>query len=75
MFDLQTGEGYFDDGSGGAERWMDTRIWSCRPTRRFLAATVGRTKVIIEKQQDIDIIDGPDPIDLNGATLYWREND
>jgi hypothetical protein len=32
------------------------------------------TKIIIEGQNKMDVLDGPEP-DLNGATLYWRESD
>jgi hypothetical protein len=70
VFDLQTGEGYFDDGAGGSERWMD--IGSGLPTDPKVSYG-NPTKIIID-HTDMTIIDGPEP-DLNGATLYWREAD
>jgi len=71
VFDLKTGEGYFDDGSGGAERWMD--LGAGLPTDPKVSYG-NPTKIIIEGQNEIDVLDGPEP-DLNGATLYWRESD
>jgi hypothetical protein len=70
VFDLQTGEGYFDDGAGGSERSMS--IGSGLPTDPKVSYG-NPTKIIID-HTDMTIIDGPEP-DLNGATLYWREND
>jgi len=75
VFDLQTGEGHFDDGGGGAQRW--TALGAGLPTDPKVSIGVGGkdNKIIIEKSgSDIEILD-EDPLDLNGATLYWREND
>jgi hypothetical protein len=75
VFDLQTGEGHFDDGSGGSERGL--LLGPGLPTDPKISIGVGGkdNKVIIEKSgSDIEVID-EDPLDLNGATLYWREND
>jgi type IV pilus assembly protein PilY1 len=75
VFDLQTGQGYFDDGSGGSQRWVS--LGPGLPTDPKVSIGVGGkdNKIIIEKSgSDIEIID-EDNLDLNGATLYWREND
>jgi type IV pilus assembly protein PilY1 len=74
IFDLKSGEGHFVDGSGDEQRWM--ALGSGLPTDPKISCGPGGKdcKVIIEKQTDIDIVD-EDPINLNGATLYWREND
>ncbi len=71
VFDLKTGEGYFDDGAGGSERWMD--LGAGLPTDPKVSYG-NPTKIIIEGQNKIDALDGPEP-HLNGATLYWRESD
>jgi type IV pilus assembly protein PilY1 len=75
VFDLQDGSGQFDDGGGGAQRWME--LGAGLPTDPKVSVGPGPddTKIIIEKSgSDIVIPDGKEP-DLNGATLYWREND
>jgi Tfp pilus tip-associated adhesin PilY1 len=75
VFDLQTGEGHFDDGGGGSQRWLE--LGAGLPTDPKVSCGPGGKdcKVIIEKSgSDIDVID-EDPLDLNGATLYWRETD
>jgi Tfp pilus tip-associated adhesin PilY1 len=71
VFDLQTGGGYFDDGAGGSERWLD--IGAGLPTDPKVSYG-NPTKLIIEGQNEVDVLEGPEP-DLNGATLFWREND
>ena len=75
VFDLQTGKGHFDDGAGGFERGLS--LGPGLPTDPKVSIGVGgkNNKVIIEKSSsDIEVIDAPN-IDLNGATLFWREND
>jgi Tfp pilus tip-associated adhesin PilY1 len=75
VFDLQTGEGHFDDGMGGSERGYS--LGPGLPTDPKISIGVGGkdNKVVIEKSgSDIEVID-EDPLDLNGATLYWREVD
>ena len=75
VFDLQNGEGHFDDGGGGAQRTV--ALGSGLPTDPKISIGVGGkdNKIIIEKSgSDIEILD-EDDLDLNGATLYWREND
>ena len=75
VFDIQTGKGHFDDGGGGAQRTV--ALGSGLPTDPKISIGVGgkNNKIIIEKSgSDIEILD-EDDLDLNGATLYWREND
>lgn len=75
VFDLQTGEGHFDDGGGGAQRWV--ALGAGLPTDPKVSIGVGGndTKIIIEKSgSDIELLEGPG-LDLDGATLFWREND
>jgi len=75
VFDLQNGSGQFDDGGGGVQRWM--ALGAGLPTDPKISIGPGPddTKIIIEKSgSDIEISDGKEP-DLNGATLFWREND
>jgi hypothetical protein len=71
VFDLQTGKGYFDDGGGGSERFID--IGTGLPTDPKVSYG-NPTKIIVEGQSEMEVFDGPEP-DLNGATLYWREVD
>ena len=75
VFDLQNGEGHFDDGVGGAQRWYS--LGAGLPTDQKVSIGVGgeNNRVVIEKSgSDIEVIEADD-IELNGATLYWREND
>jgi type IV pilus assembly protein PilY1 len=75
VFDIETGKGHFDDGMGGSERGLS--LGPGLPTDPKISIGVGGkdNKVVIEKSgSDIEIID-EDNLDLNGATLYWREND
>jgi type IV pilus assembly protein PilY1 len=75
VFDLVTGEGHFEDGSSNPERSLS--LGPGLPTDPKISIGVGgkKNKVVIEKSgADIEIID-EDNIDLNGATLYWREAD
>jgi type IV pilus assembly protein PilY1 len=75
VFDAQTGEGHFSDGAGGSERGLS--LGPGLPTDPKISIGVGGkdNRVVIEKSgSDIEIIDAPD-VDLNGATLFWREND
>jgi type IV pilus assembly protein PilY1 len=75
VFDVQTGKGHFDDGMGGSERGLV--LGPGLPTDPKISIGVGGkdNKVIIEKSgSDIEVID-EDNLDLNGATLYWREVD
>ncbi|MCH8891488.1 MAG: hypothetical protein IH827_10500, partial [Myxococcales bacterium] len=75
VFDIETGEGHFEDGSSNPERSLS--LGPGLPTDPKISIGVGGkdNKVVIEKSgADIEIID-QDNIDLNGATLYWREND
>jgi hypothetical protein len=75
VFDIVTGEGHFEDGSSNPDRSLS--LGPGLPTDPKVSIGVGgkKNKVVIEKSgADIEIID-QDNIDLNGATLYWREND
>jgi len=75
VFDVETGEGHFDDGMGGAERGYS--LGPGLPTDPKVSIGVGGkdNRVVIEKSgSDIEIIDAPN-VNLNGATLFWREND
>ena len=56
---------------GGAQRWLD--LGSGLPSDPKVSYGIP-TKIIVETQSDIIVEDGPEP-NLNGATLYWREND
>ena len=73
VFDLLTGEGYFDDGGGNPTRGLD--IGAGLPTDPQVSVGVGGedNKVIIEKSgTDILEIDEED-INASGGLLYWRE--
>jgi type IV pilus assembly protein PilY1 len=75
VFDVETGEGHFDDGMGGSERGLS--LGPGLPTDPKISIGVGgkENRVVIEKSgSDIEIIEAPN-VDLNGATLFWREND
>jgi type IV pilus assembly protein PilY1 len=75
VFDVETGKGHFDDGMGGSERGYS--LGSGLPTDPKISIGVGgkESKVVIERSEDasIDVIEIPDA-NVNGATLYWREN-
>jgi type IV pilus assembly protein PilY1 len=74
-FDLKTGEGHFSDGMGGSERGLS--LGAGLPTDPKVSIGVGgkENRVVIEKSgSDIEIIEAPN-VNLNGATLYWRETD
>jgi len=75
VFDVETGEGHFNDGFGGAERGYS--LGPGLPTDPKVSIGVGgkENRVVIEKSgSDIEIIEAPN-VNLNGATLFWREND
>jgi len=75
VFDIATGEGHFEDGSSNPERSLS--LGPGLPTDPKISIGVGgkKNKVVVEKSgADIEVID-QDNIDLNGATLFWREND
>jgi type IV pilus assembly protein PilY1 len=75
VFDLLTGEGHFEDGGGNADRSL--ALGPGLPTDPKVSIGVGgkKNKVVIEKSgSDIEIID-EDNVDMNGATLFWREVD
>jgi hypothetical protein len=75
VFDIETGEGHFEDGSSNPDRSLS--LGPGLPTDPKISIGVGGkdNKVVIEKSgADIEIID-QENIDLNGATLYWRESD
>ncbi len=60
---------------GGAERGYS--LGPGLPTDPKISIGVGGkdNKVVIEKSgSDIEIIEAPN-VNLNGATLFWREND
>ncbi|MBW2493734.1 MAG: hypothetical protein JRE43_03195, partial [Deltaproteobacteria bacterium] len=74
-FDIETGEGHFTDGSGNPTRGLS--LGPGLPTDPKVSIGVGgkENRVVIEKSgSDIEIIEAPN-VNLNGATLYWREND
>ena len=73
VFDLLTGEGYFDDGAGNPVRGLD--IGAGLPTDPQVSVGAGGedNKLIIEKSgTDVEIIDEED-VDIGGGLLYWRE--
>jgi hypothetical protein len=73
VFDLLTGEGHFEDGSGNPDRSL--ALGPGLPTDPKVSIGVGgkKNKVVIEKSgSDIEIID-EDNVDINGATLFWKE--
>jgi type IV pilus assembly protein PilY1 len=75
IFDVENGEGHFNDGMGGSERGYS--LGPGLPTDPKISIGVGGkdNQVVIEKSgSDIEIIEAPD-VDLNGATLFWRETD
>ncbi len=75
VFDIETGEGHFTDAFGGAERGYS--LGPGLPTDPKISIGVGGkdNRVVIEKSgSDIEIIEAPN-LNLNGATLFWREND
>jgi len=75
VFDLQTGEGHFDDGGGGTQRTVALGFGLPTDPKISIGPGGKNNKIVIEKSgSDIEILD-EDPLDLNGATLYWREND
>jgi type IV pilus assembly protein PilY1 len=72
VFDLRTGEGYFDDG-GNPARGLD--IGAGLPTDPQVSVGAGGedNKVIIEKSgTDIEMIEEQN-INVGGGLLYWRE--
>ncbi len=74
-FDVETGEGHFTDGGGSPIRGLT--LGPGLPTDPKVSIGVGgkNNRVVIEKSgSDIEIIEAPN-VNLNGATLYWREND
>jgi type IV pilus assembly protein PilY1 len=74
-FDVETGEGHFTDGGGATTRGLT--LGPGLPTDPKVSIGVGGkdNRVVIEKSgSDIEIIEAPN-VNLNGATLYWREND
>ena len=74
-FDLRTGEGHFTDAFGNPDRSLT--LGPGLPTDPKVSIGVGgkENRVVIEKSgSDIEIIEAPN-VNLNGATLYWREND
>jgi type IV pilus assembly protein PilY1 len=73
VFDLLTGEGYFDDGGGNPTRGLD--IGTGLPTDPQVSVGTGGqdNKVIIEKSgTDIEMIEEQN-INVGGGLLYWRE--
>jgi len=75
VFDVETGEGHFTDAFGDAERGYS--LGPGLPTDPKVSIGVGGkdNRVVIEKSgSDIEIIEAPN-LNLNGATLFWREND
>jgi type IV pilus assembly protein PilY1 len=75
VFDVETGEGHFTDGGGSSTRGLT--LGPGLPTDPKVSIGVGGkdNRVVIEKSgSDIEIIEAPN-VNLNGATLYWREND
>jgi type IV pilus assembly protein PilY1 len=75
VFDLLTGEGHFEDGGGNPDR--NLALGPGLPTDPKVSIGVGgkKNKVVIEKSgSDIEIID-EDNVDMNGATLFWKQRD
>jgi type IV pilus assembly protein PilY1 len=75
VFDVETGEGHFTDGSGDPDRSYS--LGPGLPTDPKVSIGVGgkENRVVIEKSgSDIEIIEAPN-VNLNGATLFWRETD
>jgi type IV pilus assembly protein PilY1 len=75
VFDLETGAGHFTDGAGNPDRSLS--LGPGLPTDPKVSIGVGGkdNRIVIEKSgSDIEIIEAPN-VNLNGATLYWREND
>ena len=75
IFDVETGEGHFTDAFGDPERGLT--LGPGLPTDPKISIGVGgkENRIVIEKSgSDIEIIEAPN-VDLNGATLFWREND
>ncbi len=75
VFDLVTGEGSFTDAYGDPERALS--LGPGLPTDPKISIGVGgkNNRIVIEKSgSDIEIIDTSN-VNLNGATLFWREND
>jgi type IV pilus assembly protein PilY1 len=74
VFDLLTGEGFFDDGGGNPTRGLD--IGTGLPTDPQVSVGAGGedNKVIIEKSgTEIEMIE-EENINVGGGLLYWREN-
>jgi hypothetical protein len=75
IFDVETGKGHFTDAFGDPERGLT--LGPGLPTDPKISIGVGgkENRIVIEKSgSDIEIIEAPN-VDLNGATLFWREND
>jgi type IV pilus assembly protein PilY1 len=75
VFDLETGKAHFSDGLGNPQRSL--YLGAGLPTDPKVSIGVGgkNNRVVIEKSgSDIEIIEAPN-VNLNGATLFWREND
>jgi type IV pilus assembly protein PilY1 len=73
VFDLLTGEGYFDDGGGNPTRGLD--IGAGLPSDPQVSVGVGGedNKVIIE-QSGTEILEiEEEDINASGGLLYWRE--
>jgi hypothetical protein len=73
VFDILTGEGYFDDGAGNEVRGLD--IGAGLPTDPQVSVGAGGedNKVIIEKSgTEIEMIEEQN-INVGGGLLYWRE--
>jgi len=75
VFDLKTGEAHFSDGLGNPLRSIS--LGAGLPTDPKVSIGVGGkdNKVVVSSStSEVNSIEAPN-VDLNGATLFWREND
>jgi len=74
VFDLLSGEGYFNDGGGNPTRGLD--IGAGLPTDPQVSVGAGgenNTVIINKSGTDLESIEEED-INIGGGLLYWREN-